>query len=127
MNTFSTLPSVRSAWMPVIAVGLATFSVVTTEMLPVGLLTAIAGTLGISTGNAGLMISLPGNAGGLIRAVRRYCIGWSRSTLDTLWSAGVTGNSEPGFGAGNRSGYYAGSPNSCGFLYGRNMGDCQAG
>lgn len=59
MNTFSTLPSVRSAWMPVIAVGLATFSVVTTEMLPVGLLTAIAGTLGISTGNAGLMISLP--------------------------------------------------------------------
>lgn len=59
MNTFSTLPSVRNAWMPVIAVGLATFSVVTTEMLPVGLLTAIAGTLGISTGNAGLMISLP--------------------------------------------------------------------
>lgn len=59
MNTFSTLPSVRSAWMPVIAVGLATFSVVTTEMLPVGLLTAIAGTLGVSTGNAGLMISLP--------------------------------------------------------------------
>lgn len=59
MNTFSTLPSVRSAWMPVIAVGLATFSVVTTEMLPVGLLTAIAGTLNISTGNAGLMISLP--------------------------------------------------------------------
>lgn len=58
MNTFSTLPSVRRAWMPVIAVGLATFSVVTTEMLPVGLLTAIAGTLGISTGNAGLMISL---------------------------------------------------------------------
>ncbi|WP_407435994.1 MFS transporter [Lelliottia sp.] len=59
MNTFSTLPSVRSAWMPVIAVGLATFSVVTTEMLPVGLLTVIAGTLDISTGNAGLMISLP--------------------------------------------------------------------
>lgn len=59
MDTFSTLPSVRSAWMPVIAVGLATFSVVTTEMLPVGLLTAIAGTLNISTGNAGLMISLP--------------------------------------------------------------------
>lgn len=59
MNTFSTLPSVRSAWMPVIAVGLATFSVVTTEMLPVGLLTAITGTLGVSTGNAGLMISLP--------------------------------------------------------------------
>ncbi|KAG1257862.1 hypothetical protein G6F68_009092 [Rhizopus microsporus] len=41
------------------AVGLATFSVVTTEMLPVGLLTPIAEALGASTGPAGLMISLP--------------------------------------------------------------------
>ncbi|WP_328701279.1 MFS transporter [Cellvibrio polysaccharolyticus] len=41
------------------AVGLATFSVVTTEMLPVGLLTSIANTLESSTGTAGLMISLP--------------------------------------------------------------------
>lgn len=40
-------------------VGVATFSVVTTEMLPVGLLTPIADTLDISTGTAGLMISLP--------------------------------------------------------------------
>jgi predicted MFS family arabinose efflux permease len=45
--------------MAVTAVGLATFSVVTTEMLPVGLLTVIAETLGTSTGTAGLMISLP--------------------------------------------------------------------
>ncbi|UDQ82579.1 MFS transporter [Erwinia rhapontici] len=59
MNTFSTMDSVRHTWTPVIAVGLATFSVVTTEMLPVGLLTSIAGTLSITTGSAGLMISLP--------------------------------------------------------------------
>jgi predicted MFS family arabinose efflux permease len=38
---------------------MATFSVVTTEMLPVGLLTPIADTLDTSTGTAGLMISLP--------------------------------------------------------------------
>jgi len=59
MNTFSTMDSVRHTWTAVIAVGLATFSVVTTEMLPVGLLTSIAGTLSITTGSAGLMISLP--------------------------------------------------------------------
>ncbi|MNE35712.1 hypothetical protein D3C80_1294880 [compost metagenome] len=65
------------------------------------------------------------HAGSLIRAVRRYCIGWSRSTLDTVWSVGVTGNSEPGFGAGSGPDYYAGSSHSCRFLHGRNMGYCR--
>lgn len=51
--------SARRPWVAVTAVGLVTFSVVTTEMLPVGLLTPIAETLGISTGTAGLTISLP--------------------------------------------------------------------
>ncbi|VED50204.1 major facilitator transporter [Raoultella terrigena] len=59
MDTFSGMKSVRRRWTAVIAVGLATFSVVTTEMLPVGLLTSIAETLSITTGSAGLMISLP--------------------------------------------------------------------
>ncbi|KAG1605762.1 hypothetical protein G6F46_013493 [Rhizopus delemar] len=53
------VPPVRHPWWAVSAVGLATFSVVTTEMLPVGLLTPIAEALGASTGTAGLMISLP--------------------------------------------------------------------
>lgn len=57
-NTASANPA-GHPWFAVIAVGLATFSVVTTEMLPVGLLTSIAGTLETSTGTAGLMISLP--------------------------------------------------------------------
>lgn len=52
-------PTARRPWLAVSAVGLATFSVVTTEMLPVGLLTSIAGSLGASMGRAGLMISLP--------------------------------------------------------------------
>lgn len=52
-------PAPRHPWLAVSAVGLATFAVVTTEMLPVGLLTPIADDLGASTGTAGLMISLP--------------------------------------------------------------------
>lgn len=52
-------PVPRHPWWAVSAVGLATFSVVTTEMLPVGLLTPVAEDLGASTGTAGLMISLP--------------------------------------------------------------------
>ncbi len=47
------------SWWAVTAASLATFSVVTTEMLPVGLLTPIADALGTSTGTAGVMISLP--------------------------------------------------------------------
>lgn len=51
--------STHRPWLAVAAVSLATFCVVSTEMLPVGLLTSIAQTLGTSTGTAGLMISLP--------------------------------------------------------------------
>lgn len=54
-----TVPVPRHPWGAISAVGLATFSVVTTEMLPVGLLTPIADSLGASVGTTGLMISLP--------------------------------------------------------------------
>lgn len=54
-----TATSAQHPWLAVSAVGLATFSVVTTEMLPVGLLPPIAESLNTSTGTAGLMISLP--------------------------------------------------------------------
>lgn len=49
----------RRGWSSVCAVGLSTFAVVTTEMLPVGLMTPIAEALGTSVGTAGLMISVP--------------------------------------------------------------------
>lgn len=49
----------KTQWLPVVAVGLATFIVVTAEMLPIGLLTPIAEALNTSAGKAGLMISLP--------------------------------------------------------------------
>ncbi|PNU38529.1 MFS transporter [Serratia marcescens] len=47
------------AWLATFAVGLSTFTVVTAEMLPVGLLTPIVSTLNASIGRAGLLISLP--------------------------------------------------------------------
>ncbi len=46
-------------WLAVSAIGLSTFSVVTTEMLPIGLLSPIAETLNTTAGHASLMISLP--------------------------------------------------------------------
>ncbi len=52
-------PLATRPWLAVAAAGLATFSVVTTEMLPVGLLTGIAEQLGTRTGTVGLTLSLP--------------------------------------------------------------------
>ncbi|WP_258058042.1 MFS transporter, partial [Serratia marcescens] len=47
------------AWLATLTVGLSTFTVVTAEMLPVGLLTPIVNTLNATIGRAGLLISLP--------------------------------------------------------------------
>jgi len=54
-----THPRARRPWLAVVAAALATFAVVTTEMLPVGLLTGIAQHLDTSTGTVGLTLSLP--------------------------------------------------------------------
>src|SRR3954470_302897 len=48
------------AWLAVVAVAFGTFSVVTTEMLPVGLLTSIGSALRVSPGTAGLAMTVPG-------------------------------------------------------------------
>ncbi|MGW5862126.1 MFS transporter [Streptomyces sp. NPDC055239] len=52
----------RSLPLPlsVLTVAATTFSVVTTEMLPVGLLTSLSSGLGVSDGTAGLTVTLPG-------------------------------------------------------------------
>ncbi|WP_329286609.1 MFS transporter [Streptomyces sp. NBC_00691] len=47
-------------WLAVSSVMLGIFSIVTTEILPVGLLTTIGSGLAVSDGTAGLMITLPG-------------------------------------------------------------------
>ncbi|MFI1070614.1 MFS transporter [Streptomyces puniciscabiei] len=50
----------RRSWAGVLTLAAATFAVVTTEMLPVGLLTALARELHVSDGTAGLAVTLPG-------------------------------------------------------------------
>ncbi|MCA2224771.1 MFS transporter [Nonomuraea aurantiaca] len=50
----------RARWLAVFSVAVGTFTIVTSEMLPVGLLTSIAATLDVSDGTAGLMMSAPG-------------------------------------------------------------------
>jgi predicted MFS family arabinose efflux permease len=47
-------------WPAVLALATATFSVVTTEMVPVGLLTPLGDGLRVSAGTAGLAVTLPG-------------------------------------------------------------------
>ncbi|MFE5936915.1 MFS transporter [Streptomyces sp. NPDC056470] len=47
-------------WARVAAVTLGVFTVMTAELLPVGLLTPVAADLGVSAGTAGLMVTVPG-------------------------------------------------------------------
>ncbi|WP_411084672.1 MFS transporter [Streptomyces sp. cmx-18-6] len=59
----STDPPTRSplvSWLAVISVMLGIFSIVTTEILPIGLLTSIGSSFTISDGMAGLMMTMPG-------------------------------------------------------------------
>ncbi len=59
-STGETPSSMLKAWMAVLSVALGAFVVVTSEFLPIGLLTEIAHGLEVSKGTAGLMVSIPG-------------------------------------------------------------------
>ncbi|HEY0947359.1 MAG TPA: MFS transporter [Opitutaceae bacterium] len=48
------------SWLAVVSVALGAFVVVTSEFLPIGLLTNIARGLDVSNGTAGLMVTIPG-------------------------------------------------------------------
>jgi predicted MFS family arabinose efflux permease len=50
----------RSAWLAVGSIAVGTFAMVTTEFLPIGLLTDIGAGLRVSDGTAGLMVTMPG-------------------------------------------------------------------
>lgn len=50
----------RRRWFGVAAVAMGTFAVVTSEQLPVGLLTSVSGALTVSEGTAALMVTVPG-------------------------------------------------------------------
>ncbi|WP_320775268.1 MFS transporter [Streptomyces sp. CRN 30] len=47
-------------WLAVLAVTLGIFSLMTSELLPVGLLTPVGAALDVSEGTAGLMVTVPG-------------------------------------------------------------------
>ncbi|WP_329425305.1 MFS transporter [Streptosporangium sp. NBC_01495] len=68
----------RARWLAVSSVAVGTFTIVTSEMLPVGLLTSIAATFGVSDGTAGLMMSAPG----LVAAVSAPVLAITARRLD---------------------------------------------
>lgn len=47
-------------WLAVVSVMLGIFAIVTTEILPIGLLTSIGSSFTVSDGVAGLMMTMPG-------------------------------------------------------------------
>ncbi|GAA4266020.1 MFS transporter [Frondihabitans peucedani] len=51
--------SLKRGWAGVIAVGIGSFALSVTELLPVGLLTPISKELGVTEGTAGLMVGVP--------------------------------------------------------------------
>ncbi|MFF8769467.1 MFS transporter [Kitasatospora sp. NPDC015120] len=53
-------PATAQRWLPVLAVALATFTVVSSEMMPVGLLTEMSHGLGVSDGVTGLSLTITG-------------------------------------------------------------------
>ncbi|MFB7470290.1 MFS transporter [Kitasatospora sp. NPDC056184] len=53
-------PATPQRWTPVLAVALATFTVVSSEMMPVGLLTEMSHSLGVSDGVTGLSLTITG-------------------------------------------------------------------
>jgi predicted MFS family arabinose efflux permease len=65
-------------WPAVVAVALGIFSLMTSELLPVGLLTPVRSELGVSDGTAGLMVTVPG----LVAAVSAPLIAVYCSRLD---------------------------------------------
>ncbi len=77
------------AWLAVASVAVGTFVMVTTEFLPVGLLTEIASSLGVSNGTAGLMVTTPG----LVATVAAPLLLLGAGKLDrriALWALTVT-------------------------------------
>lgn len=72
------VPEARQGWYAVSAVTLGIFSMVTTELLPAGLLSPIAADLDVSEGTAGLMVTAPG----LVAAAAAALIAGTAGRLD---------------------------------------------
>ncbi|MEU5867159.1 MFS transporter [Nonomuraea sp. NPDC047529] len=74
LTTQATRPAFR-AWAGVAAITASLFVFLTTELMPVGLLTPLSEDLGISVGVAGLMVTLQGVSAGLGVP---FIVAWSR-------------------------------------------------
>ncbi|MFE0028222.1 MFS transporter [Amycolatopsis sp. NPDC059021] len=75
----------RFGWLAVIAVTLGIFSIVTTEILPIGLLTPIGSAFGLSDGTAGLMMTTPG----ILAAIAAPVVTVATARLDRRLMLGV--------------------------------------
>ncbi|MER7129405.1 MFS transporter [Streptosporangium saharense] len=75
MSTTIHTPARTGNWPAVIVVFLGVFSVVTTEMLPVGLLTSMGAELGVSAGTAGLVMTVPGLVAAVVAPVLVVAVG----------------------------------------------------
>ncbi|MGW0662396.1 MFS transporter [Streptodolium elevatio] len=53
-------PDAPAHWSAVVGVALGIFTIVTSEILPIGMLTGLADDFGVSDGRAGLLMTLPG-------------------------------------------------------------------
>ncbi|MFF2012350.1 MFS transporter [Streptomyces sp. NPDC058195] len=81
-------PSDRPAlvsWLAVISVMLGIFSIVTTEILPIGLLTSIGSSFTVSDGMTGLMMTMPG----LLAAVSAPLVTVATGRIDRRVMLGV--------------------------------------
>ncbi|WP_206524665.1 MFS transporter [Devosia sp. 1566] len=77
MTSSSTMghhPSIRP-WLAVASIAIGAFAMVTTEFLPIGLLSAIAADMGVSEGSAGLMVTVPGIAAAIAAPVLTVAAG----------------------------------------------------
>ncbi|MFD6803273.1 MFS transporter [Streptomyces cyaneofuscatus] len=86
--------SPRSGWPGVVALALGTFTVVTSEMLPVGLLTPMGASLGVSEGVAGLTLTITGLVAAVSAPVLVPMLGRAdrRTALCALVAVLVIGN-----------------------------------
>ena len=64
-----------SIWYPIVAVSSGTFVMVTSEFLPIGLLSPMALDLGVSAGRAGLFVTVPGLMAAIAAPVGAILVG----------------------------------------------------
>ncbi|MEV7028038.1 MFS transporter [Kitasatospora sp. NPDC093558] len=68
-------PSAEARWAPVLAVALSTFTVVSAEMMPVGLLTPMSDSLSVTDGVTGLSLTITGLIGAAVSPFAPALIG----------------------------------------------------